>query len=191
MAKLYVGRIGTRTKPRDLEDLFAKYGRTGEFQMKSDFGFIEFNDERDAEDAVHELDGTDVDGQRLIVQFARGTRGGRYDEPRVTKCFNCGKIGHWARDCPAGDWSNKCYNCGEPGHIKSECREDPRGGGFAARDKAYTGRGDRGGGDRYDDRRGGGDRSDRRRDRSYSPRRRSPSRSPRRRSRSRSRSRSR
>ena len=40
MAKLYVGRISSRTRARDLEDMFAKFGRTGEFQMKSDFGFI-------------------------------------------------------------------------------------------------------------------------------------------------------
>ena len=38
------------------------------------FGFVEFDDYRDAEDAVYYLDGKDMDGGRLIVQHARGPR---------------------------------------------------------------------------------------------------------------------
>jgi len=45
--------------------------------MKNGFCFIEFNDRRDADDAVRYGDGLDLDGKRLAVEVARGVRRSR------------------------------------------------------------------------------------------------------------------
>ncbi|KAK1392632.1 Arginine/serine-rich splicing factor [Heracleum sosnowskyi] len=143
--RLYVGRLSSRTRSRDLEHIFSRYGRVRDVDMKHDYAFVDFSDSRDADDARHSLDGREVDGSRLIVEFAKGVpRGpggsreylGRGPSPGSGRCFNCGLDGHWARDCKAGDWKNKCYRCGEKGHIERSCHNSPKK--LSRSDRSYS-----------------------------------------------------
>ncbi|KAF9579102.1 hypothetical protein BGW38_004788, partial [Lunasporangiospora selenospora] len=72
---LFLGRLAPNTRSRDLEDIFAKYGRVTRLDIKrgtnSDYGFVEYDDRRDAEEAVHRLNGYNVNGSSIVVEFAK------------------------------------------------------------------------------------------------------------------------
>ncbi|CAG8602810.1 7006_t:CDS:2 [Racocetra fulgida] len=76
------------------------------------YAFVEFEDPRDADDAVKQLNGYELDGARIAVDG----------------CFLCGGQGHWARECPDAREkgmdvrSGRCFRCGELGHLAKYCR---------------------------------------------------------------------
>ncbi|OZC10050.1 hypothetical protein X798_02898 [Onchocerca flexuosa] len=56
-SRVYVGRLSYRAHERDIERFFRGYGRITEILLKNGYAFVEFSDRRDAEDAVHDLNG--------------------------------------------------------------------------------------------------------------------------------------
>jgi arginine/serine-rich splicing factor 1/9 len=88
MSRIYVGNLPIDIKESEIDDLFYKYGRIREIDVKTParppaFCFITFDDIRDAEDAVRGRDGYYFDGGRLRCEFAKGDRrGGRDDDRR-------------------------------------------------------------------------------------------------------------
>jgi len=79
---LYVKNIPDETLPDDLRDLFSKYGNLSDVYIPMDyytkrprgFAYVQFEDPRDAEDAVESVDGKRLFGFSLEVQFAKGDR---------------------------------------------------------------------------------------------------------------------
>lgn len=77
---LYVGNLPADIREREVEDLFYKYGPIVEIDIKIPpsppaFAFVEFEDARDAQDAIRARDGYKFDGQRLRVELAHGGGG--------------------------------------------------------------------------------------------------------------------
>ncbi|XP_045467122.1 serine/arginine-rich splicing factor 1A-like [Harmonia axyridis] len=84
--RIYVGNLPPDIRSKDIQDLFYKFGKVTFVDLKNrrgpPFAFVEFEDPRDADDAVRARDGYDYDGYRLRVEFPRGSghggfRGGR------------------------------------------------------------------------------------------------------------------
>ncbi|RWS29562.1 serine/arginine-rich splicing factor 4-like protein [Leptotrombidium deliense] len=69
--RIYVGRLPYDVRERDIEKFFKGYGRIREILMKDGFAFVEFDDHRDADDAVYELNGKELMGERVSVELAR------------------------------------------------------------------------------------------------------------------------
>ncbi|KAL0267122.1 UNVERIFIED_CONTAM: hypothetical protein PYX00_009477 [Menopon gallinae] len=80
--RIYVGNLPPDIRTKDIQDLFYKFGKVTFVDLKNKrgppFAFVEFEDSRDAEDAVHARDGYDYDGYRLRVEFPRGGGPGGY-----------------------------------------------------------------------------------------------------------------
>nr|VDC89716.1 unnamed protein product [Brassica rapa] len=76
---IYVGNLPGDIREREVEDLFSKYGPVVQIDLKipprpPGYAFVEFEDPRDAEDAIHGRDGYDFDGHSLRVELAHGGR---------------------------------------------------------------------------------------------------------------------
>ncbi|XP_034235259.1 RNA-binding protein 1-like isoform X2 [Thrips palmi] len=80
--KVYVGNLGNNASKHELESAFSKYGPLRNVWVARNppgFAFVEFEDPRDAEDAVRGLDGTRCCGERMRVEMSNGrsrNRGG-------------------------------------------------------------------------------------------------------------------
>lgn len=77
--KVYIGNLPMDTSERDLQDLFDRYGRIRLLDLKRVqkppmFAFVEYEDERDAEDAVRGTNQKEFRGAHLRVEFANGGR---------------------------------------------------------------------------------------------------------------------
>ena len=56
-SRVYIGNMPSGVREKDMERFFKSYGRPSDVLIKQGFGFVEFEDYRDADDAVYELNG--------------------------------------------------------------------------------------------------------------------------------------
>ncbi|ESO04175.1 hypothetical protein HELRODRAFT_191738 [Helobdella robusta] len=120
---LFIGRLNKNTRTRDLEEIFETYGKITRCEIKYNngpesgktiYGFVDFEDRRDAADAIRYENGRTVCGSKIIVEWSKGTPrkpdefggssrgsyGRRESRIGADECARCHRTGHWARDCP-------------------------------------------------------------------------------------------
>lgn len=82
--KLFVGGLAWGTDDNGLRSYFEQCGTVEEAKVISDretgrsrgFGFVTFENESDAQNAIQQLNGTELDGRSLNVNEAQDRRGG-------------------------------------------------------------------------------------------------------------------
>ncbi|XP_052064662.1 serine/arginine-rich splicing factor 7-like isoform X11 [Mytilus californianus] len=161
--KLYVGDLARDAHERDLERAFSYYGRLRNVWVARNpagFAFVEFEDPRDADDAVRALDGTNLCGSRIRVEHStgkvrpkpwlrggRGPPGGGRDGGDRGGGGGGGRGGErsgggGSRDGGAGgrkpfDPADRCYECGDRGHYAYDCSRY-RGKDRARKSSSYS-----------------------------------------------------
>lgn len=134
--RIFVGGLGDNMAKEELEREFSKYGRLSQVwvaQNPPGFAFLEFDDDRDADEAIRQMNGVVLNGSRLRVEYSRerGSRGFGRGGPRG-----------------GGGFSRGGSRGGGGGGFRGG-----RGGGFGGRRGGYDSWG-------HDDRYGGDDSGD-------------------------------
>uniref|UniRef100_A0A914H2Q2 non-specific serine/threonine protein kinase n=1 Tax=Globodera rostochiensis TaxID=31243 RepID=A0A914H2Q2_GLORO len=100
-AKVYVSNLPDDASSKELDDVFHKFGRVRKIRVERQppvYAYVEFEDIRDAENAVRSLDGTRICGVKARVELStgrsrrdrddRGSGGGRDREEKSHKREN-------------------------------------------------------------------------------------------------------
>lgn len=80
--QIYAGNLSYRMTEDSLRELFEQHGEVTSVKIIRDretgrakgFGFVEMSDKEKAENAIKKLDGAEVEGRNIKVNFARPRR---------------------------------------------------------------------------------------------------------------------
>ena len=84
LMNIYVGNLSWGLKEQDLTDLFAPFGEVASAKIVLDkftnrskgFGFVDMPNDEQAQAAIAQLNGSEVDGRNLVVNESRPKEGG-------------------------------------------------------------------------------------------------------------------
>ncbi|TMW68658.1 hypothetical protein Poli38472_006126 [Pythium oligandrum] len=84
--RVYIGGLPRDATSREVQDGFSRYGHIANIWIARNppgFAFVDFEDPRDADDAIRSMDGRDFLGGRIRVELAKGgSRRDRRDDDR-------------------------------------------------------------------------------------------------------------
>ena len=110
---LFVGNISRNARAEDIEKEFKNFGAC-RVKFKGSYAFIEYDVEREAEDAIRSMHNKSIDGRDLNIEWSKNSgrfdpshskkRKGRSNSPRrkdmkEERCYKCGHRGHFAFNC--------------------------------------------------------------------------------------------
>jgi RNA recognition motif-containing protein len=72
--KLFIGNVDEKTKVSEIRPLFEKYGKIIECDIVKNYGFVHFENESSAREAISHLNGYVLNGSPLKVENAKSRR---------------------------------------------------------------------------------------------------------------------
>ncbi|KAI1385927.1 uncharacterized protein F4822DRAFT_357747 [Hypoxylon trugodes] len=71
-SRLFIGNLSSdRVSKKEVFDLFSKYGRLAQISLKQAYGFVQYHNKAEGQAAMDHLQGLDVRGRRIHLEFSR------------------------------------------------------------------------------------------------------------------------
>ena len=110
MKNIFVSNVSFKLNNEDLREAFEAYGEVSSAKIIMDkytersrgFGFVEMPNDDEAERAINELNGRDLDGKTISVAEARPQERSRGDRPRRTS-----SSGGYSSDRRGGNYGDR------------------------------------------------------------------------------------
>ena len=70
MSQIFIGGLSDEVRTSDLERKFKHCGRMKDVWIVRDFAFIQFEDPRDAQEAIEDMNGERICGRKIRVEMS-------------------------------------------------------------------------------------------------------------------------
>ena len=82
--QLFLGNLSLSTNERDLDNLFSRHGKVLACSKRIQYGFVEFSSYREAENAIRKENGRTLNGNRIVIEWSKGSSGDKRNASRHT-----------------------------------------------------------------------------------------------------------
>ncbi|SPO01178.1 uncharacterized protein DNG_03925 [Cephalotrichum gorgonifer] len=137
-SRVFIGNLSSdKVSKRDVFDLFHRYGRLAQISLKSAFGFVQYHTFEEAQAAVESMQGADVKGRKIHLEFSRTQKKkeGKEERARSTDRAARGRDAAHGRDAGHGrDTGNARGSRFEASQPNRRSRDDNRSGRYSGSD---------------------------------------------------------
>ncbi|XP_040264794.1 RNA-binding protein 4B isoform X1 [Bufo bufo] len=115
--KLHVSSLSPDCTSDELREKFEQYGAVLECDIVKDFAFVHMEKAEEALEAIRNLNNHDFKGKRMHVQLSTSRLRVTPGMGDRSRCYRCGKDGHWSGVCPLDQMSEEMDLASSPyGH---------------------------------------------------------------------------
>ena len=72
--RVYVGRLHEDSSEARLRDVFSRFGQLASIERKKDYAYVFYENSEEADAAIAGMNGTELDGNTLLVENSRSNR---------------------------------------------------------------------------------------------------------------------